>query len=100
MEHPPHSPDLVPNDFWLFPKIKSALKGRKWNPFHNRSSRNVSNSGSISIKRKAKYRFYGTSMLFYILQKKLINKYFIFAKIYRHAKFQDTVVCVKYDSML
>jgi hypothetical protein len=28
MEHPPYSPDLVPNDFWLFPKIKSALKGR------------------------------------------------------------------------
>jgi hypothetical protein len=28
MDHPPCSPDLVPNDFWLFPKIKSALKGR------------------------------------------------------------------------
>jgi hypothetical protein len=26
MEHPPYSPDLVPNGFWLFPKIKSALK--------------------------------------------------------------------------
>jgi hypothetical protein len=22
--------DLAPNDFWLFPKIKSALKGRKF----------------------------------------------------------------------
>jgi hypothetical protein len=22
----PYSPDLAPNDFWLFPKIKSALK--------------------------------------------------------------------------
>jgi hypothetical protein len=29
MEHPPHSPDLPPNVFWLFPKIKSALKGRR-----------------------------------------------------------------------
>jgi hypothetical protein len=28
MEHPPHSPDLSPNDFWLFPEIKFALKGR------------------------------------------------------------------------
>jgi histone-lysine N-methyltransferase SETMAR len=28
MEHPPYAPDLAPNDFWLFPKIKSALKGR------------------------------------------------------------------------
>jgi hypothetical protein len=26
-EHPPYSPDLVPNDFWLFPNIKSTLKG-------------------------------------------------------------------------
>jgi hypothetical protein len=28
MEHPPYSPDLDTNNFWLFPKIKSALKGR------------------------------------------------------------------------
>jgi hypothetical protein len=27
MEHPPCSSDLVPNDFWLLPKIKFALKG-------------------------------------------------------------------------
>jgi hypothetical protein len=27
MECPPSSSDLAPNDFWLFPKIKSALKG-------------------------------------------------------------------------
>jgi hypothetical protein len=30
MEHPPFSSDLAPNDFWLFPKIKSALKGRRF----------------------------------------------------------------------
>jgi hypothetical protein len=30
MEHPLHSPDLAPNDFWLFPKMKSALKGRRF----------------------------------------------------------------------
>jgi hypothetical protein len=24
MEHPPYSPDLALNDFWLFPKIKSV----------------------------------------------------------------------------
>jgi hypothetical protein len=27
MEHQPYSPDFVPNDFWLFLKTKSALKG-------------------------------------------------------------------------
>jgi histone-lysine N-methyltransferase SETMAR len=26
MDHPPYSPDLVPCDFWLFPKLKNALK--------------------------------------------------------------------------
>jgi len=26
MDHPPYSPDLAPCDFWLFPKLKNALK--------------------------------------------------------------------------
>jgi hypothetical protein len=29
MEHPPSSSDLALNYFWLFPKIKSVLKGRR-----------------------------------------------------------------------
>jgi histone-lysine N-methyltransferase SETMAR len=28
LEHPPYSPDLATNDFFLFPKIKEILKGR------------------------------------------------------------------------
>jgi hypothetical protein len=28
VEHLTYSLDLAPNDFWLFPKIKSASKGR------------------------------------------------------------------------
>jgi hypothetical protein len=28
MEHPPCSPDLALNDVWLFPKIKSPIKGQ------------------------------------------------------------------------
>jgi histone-lysine N-methyltransferase SETMAR len=28
--HPPHSPDLAPCDFWLFPKLKIALKGHRF----------------------------------------------------------------------
>lgn len=27
LEHPPYSPDLAPCDFFLFPKVKCALKG-------------------------------------------------------------------------
>jgi hypothetical protein len=30
MEHPPTSPDLAPNDLWLFTEIKSALKGGRF----------------------------------------------------------------------
>jgi hypothetical protein len=28
--HPPYSPDLAPCDFWLFPKLKTALKGHSF----------------------------------------------------------------------
>ena len=28
LDHPPYSPDLAPADYFLFPKVKSNLKGR------------------------------------------------------------------------
>jgi hypothetical protein len=28
MDHPPSSPDLDPADLWLFPKLRSVLKGK------------------------------------------------------------------------
>jgi histone-lysine N-methyltransferase SETMAR len=30
MEHPPCSPDLAPSNFWVFSKIKSVLKGQRF----------------------------------------------------------------------
>jgi transposase len=30
MPQPPYSPDLAPADFFLFPKLKSTLKGRRF----------------------------------------------------------------------
>ena len=30
MDHPPYSPDLAPCDFWLFSKLKNALKGQRF----------------------------------------------------------------------
>jgi histone-lysine N-methyltransferase SETMAR len=30
MEHPPYSPDLAPNDLWMFSEVKSSLKGRRF----------------------------------------------------------------------
>jgi hypothetical protein len=29
-DHPPYSPDLARCNFWLFPKLKDALKGRRF----------------------------------------------------------------------
>jgi hypothetical protein len=71
MEHPLYSPDLALNDLWLFPKIKSVLKGRRfqdsedikkcdyhWKLFNNRSSKNVSNSGSIIGLSAAQWEYF------------------------------------------
>jgi hypothetical protein len=30
LDHPSYSPDLAPCDFWLFPKLKTALKGHRF----------------------------------------------------------------------
>ena len=30
LEHPAYSPDLAPNNFFLFPKIKEILQGRQF----------------------------------------------------------------------
>jgi hypothetical protein len=27
LDHPPYSPNFAPSDFWLFPKVKLAMKG-------------------------------------------------------------------------
>jgi len=32
LEHPPYSPDLAAADFYLYPRLKSTLKGR---PFYD-----------------------------------------------------------------
>ena len=29
-EHPPYSPDLAPSDFFLFPKLKAHLAGKRF----------------------------------------------------------------------
>lgn len=28
--HPPYSPDMMPNDFWLYPRLKKPLKGHRF----------------------------------------------------------------------
>jgi hypothetical protein len=66
IKQPPYSLDLAPNDFWLFPKVKSALKGRIFQGNENiqkmwrrmapkvipqQEFRNIANSGSIFGRR-------------------------------------------------
>jgi hypothetical protein len=60
IEHPPCSPDLAPDGFWLFSEIKSSLKGRRFQDtediknsdegtetYSTTRFTNVSNSGNI-----------------------------------------------------
>jgi hypothetical protein len=35
MDHQPYFPDLAPADFWLFPKLKSVLKGKRFSDFED-----------------------------------------------------------------
>jgi histone-lysine N-methyltransferase SETMAR len=37
LEHAPYSPDMAPMDFRVFPTVKSALKGRKFDSFQELS---------------------------------------------------------------
>ena len=30
LDHPPYSPDLAPSDYYLFPKLKKELRGKKF----------------------------------------------------------------------
>jgi hypothetical protein len=30
LDHPPHFPDLAPADFFLFPRLKSIMKGTRF----------------------------------------------------------------------
>jgi len=38
LEHPSYSPDLAPNDFFLFPKIKEILKGRHFDDIRSNTT--------------------------------------------------------------
>jgi histone-lysine N-methyltransferase SETMAR len=38
LEHPPYSPDLTPNYFFLFPKIKEILRGTHFDDIDDISS--------------------------------------------------------------
>ncbi|UYV80685.1 K02A2.6-like [Cordylochernes scorpioides] len=61
--HPPYSPDLSPNDFFLYPKLKMKLKGRKFDNVDmiqaesKATLRNLSKSDFISCFDNCKKRW-------------------------------------------
>jgi len=48
LEHPPYSPDLAPCDFYLFPKIKSVLKGTHFVSIENVKARTAKILNSLT----------------------------------------------------
>jgi len=53
LPHPPYSPDLAPCDFFLFPKLKTHLKGHRFRRVENvqaaatKALNNISNEGFL-----------------------------------------------------
>jgi hypothetical protein len=58
MDHSPYSPDLTPCDFWLFPKLKKALKGQIFSDLsdiqHLYQTDMYSSTGSLVTSTKPK----------------------------------------------
>jgi len=48
LEHPPYSPDLTSCDFYLFPKIKSVLKGTHFVSVEDVKAKTVQNLNSLT----------------------------------------------------
>jgi hypothetical protein len=49
MEDPPCSPDLAPNDFFLFPEIKFALKRRKFQNIEDIQKKKKCDDSTVSF---------------------------------------------------
>jgi hypothetical protein len=54
IEHPLCSPDLDPNDFCLFSKIKSIIKGRRFQDIEDIRKKKSDDTESCSNKRSSK----------------------------------------------
>jgi hypothetical protein len=66
LEYPPYFPDLAPADFYLFPRLKSALKERRFcNGTHIKNA-------TKELKRISKYCFQKCFQLMHILWQKCI----------------------------
>ena len=50
VQHPPYSPDLSPPDFFLFPKLKSHLKGRRFDDVEDIKANTTTELHNISLE--------------------------------------------------
>jgi hypothetical protein len=55
LEHPPYSPDLVSNDFCLFPKIKEILQGRQFDDIDDSRS---NTTAALKVIRQNQFQNY------------------------------------------
>ena len=67
MEHPPYCPHLDPANFYLFPRLKSALKGRRFGD----ATDNIMNA-TEELKRLSLNDFEENFQHVYIRQQKFI----------------------------
>ena len=52
--HPPYSPDLAPADFFLFPKLKTTLKGRRF-----QTTEEIQENATIELRAISSNAFQG-----------------------------------------
>ena len=51
MSHPPYSPDLAANDFFLFPYVKNKMRGQRFStPFEEVDAFRMHGDGDTSIR--------------------------------------------------
>ncbi|XP_054707333.1 mediator of RNA polymerase II transcription subunit 13-like [Uloborus diversus] len=58
LDHPPYSPDLAPADFWLFPKLKLAMKGKHFVTVSDIQAATTAKLGAIP--KDGQQQVYGT----------------------------------------
>ncbi|KAJ4452247.1 hypothetical protein ANN_03765 [Periplaneta americana] len=68
LDHPPYSPDLSPPDYFLFPRLKSHLKGRRFN------AEEVIANATRALRRVSQNGFQASFQELYTLHNKKLHK--------------------------
>ena len=79
LDHPPYSPDLAPADYFVFPKVKSHLKGRLFNSFSDiqKAVTSTLNTTANDDFYKGIQKLYGRANLCVQLQEKCVENWTI-----------------------